>query len=159
MVAAPPRPSRRAAASPAPATKLVCFRLASWRFALGVDEVVGLHNNLPLIPNTEQGFAGLVQLKYDRIPVIDLRTKLSNTADESLLPAVAVVERFGQRIGLVFDHPDEVISVSPRGLLLFDLEIAPLPARARTTTRNGDVFWLNVNELTKPNFAGKLEKE
>lgn len=150
---------RRIAASPAPATKLVCFRLASWRFALAVDEVVGLHNNLPLIPSTVPGFAGLVQLKYCRIPVIDLRASIGHGIHTTILPAVAVVERYGKQIGLVFDHPDEVIAVSPRGLLLFDLEAAPLPARARTTTRHGDVFWLNVSELTKLNFADKLENE
>jgi chemotaxis signal transduction protein len=159
MVAAPPRPVRRVAAVPAPAAKLVCFRLASWRFALAVDEVVGLYNNLPLIPNTEPGYAGLVQLKYGRIPVIDLRKSIGCEVESTILPAVAVIERYGENIGLVFDHPDEVIPVSPRGLLLFDLESAPLPARARAITRNGDVFWLNVHELSKLNYADKLEKE
>ena len=145
MVAEPPRARRRAAAPSAPATKLVCFRLGSWRYALSVDEVCGMFSHLPLIPNTEQGYSGLVQLADGRVPVLDLRH--SKGDNESLLPSVVVVERYGDKFALVFDLADEVIPVSPRGLLHSDLESVPLPSRARTVSRYGDVFWLDVNEL------------
>lgn len=149
MVAQPPRTSRRAAAQALPATKLVCFRLGSWRYALAVDEIKGLFNALPLIPNTEQGYSGMVQLAQERVPVLDLRKHEVTTADETLLPTIALVERHGEALALVFDLADEVIPVNPRGLIHTDLACSPLPARARTVTRYGDVFWLNVNELKR----------
>jgi len=144
MVAAPPRPNRRAAAPAAPSTKLVCFRLGSWRYALSVDEIQGLFTGLPLIPNTEQGYSGLVQLAQGRVPVMDLR---KHTDGSTILPTVALVENFGEPLALVFDFADEVIPVNPRGLLNTELACSPLPARARTVTKYGDVFWLNIREL------------
>ncbi|NUO18861.1 chemotaxis protein CheW [bacterium] len=145
MVASPPRPGRRAAAAASPNTKLVCFRLGSWRYALGVEEIQGLFSSVPLIPNTEEGYSGLVQLAQGRVPVIDLRR--CSASDTTILPTVALVENQGETLGLVFDLADEVIPVHGRGLLNTDLECSPLPARARTVTRYGDVFWLNVSEL------------
>ena len=144
MVAAPPRPNRRAAAPALPNTKLVCFRLGSWRYALSVDEIQGLFTGLPLIPNTEHGYSGLVQLSQGRVPVKDLR---KDSANRSMLPTVALIDHQGEPLALVFDLADEVIPVNPRGLLNTELECSPLPARARTVTRYGDVFWLNIREL------------
>lgn len=145
MVASPPRHGRRAAAS-SPNTKLVCFRLGSWRYALDVEEIHGLFSSLPLIPNTEEGYSGMVQLAQGRVPVLDLRRN-EVSAGSSILPAVALVDNHGESLALVFDLADEVIPVNGRGLLNSDLDCSPLPARARTVTRYGDVFWLNVPEL------------
>lgn len=148
MVAAPPRPRRAAAAPSAPLSKLVCFRLGSWRMGLTVDEIRGMFLSLPLIPTSEPAYAGEVQLPLGRVPVIDLRQQIgSRKSTDSLLPTVVLVELRGEPVALVVDLADEVIPVHPRALLKHDLSASPLPARARTVTRYGDVFWLNLNEL------------
>jgi len=124
-----------------------------------VDEIIGLYSDLPLIPNTEMGFEGLVQLKHGRFPVLDLRKQPRPSNQPTLLPTLAVVEWHQEQIALVFDLADEVIPVNSRGLLNTDLQCSPLPARARTVTRQGDVFWLNLNELAKPKTVVKSEYE
>ena len=143
MVAAPPRPNRRAAAPAAPSTKLVCFRLGIWRYALIVDEIQGLFTGLPLIPNTEQGYSGLVQLAQGRVPVMDLRKHANQSAT---LPTVALVEYHGESLALVFDLADSFIPVKQRGLLNTELACSPMPARTRTVTRYADVFWLTIRD-------------
>lgn len=149
MVAAPPRPRRSAAAPSAPSSKLVCFRLGGWRIGLTVDEVRGMFLGLPLIPTSDPAFAGEVQLPVGRVPVLDLRQQIgSKKSADGLLPTVVLVELHEELVALIVDFADEVIPVHPRALLKHDLSASPLPARARTVTRYGDVFWLNLNALT-----------
>lgn len=115
---------------------------------LTVDEVRGMFLSLPLIPTSDPAYAGEVQLPLGRIPVIDLRQQIgSKRPADGLLPTVVLVERHEELIALVVDLADEVITIHPRALLKHDLSASPLPARARTVTRYGDVFWLNLNEL------------
>jgi len=154
MVAAPPRPRRFAAAPVSPHSKLVCFRVGGWRVGLTVDEVLGMFQSMPLIPTADPDCAGEIQLPLGRVPVIDLRHRIGLTrGGERLLPAIVLVELRGEPTALAVDLADEVIAVHPRAFLTQDLSALPLPARARTVTRNGDVFWLNLNELYAAPFA------
>lgn len=155
MVAAPPRPGRRAAAPSAAPSKYVCFRAGTWRYALAVDEIHGLYTGLPLIPSTEEGCTGVVQLPLGRIPVLDLRP-VSRQSEN--LPSLALVVSQQQTVALVFEHADEVLPVQQRGWLSHSLDIAPLPSRARTITPRGDVFWLNVQEVIAKMNCRILEK-
>ncbi|MBK6766571.1 MAG: chemotaxis protein CheW [bacterium] len=148
MVAAPPRPRRFAAAPAAPHSKLVCFRVGGWRVGLSVDEVLGMFQSLPLIPTADAACAGEVQLPLGRVSVIDLRQQIGLAREsERLLPTIVLVELRGELTALAVDLADEVIAVHPRAFLTQDLSALPLPARARTVTRYGDVFWLNLDEL------------
>lgn len=154
MLSAPPRQIRRAAAAASPPSKHVCFRVGSWRFALAVDEILGLYTGLPLIPSTDLRCSGLVQLPQGRVPVIDLRAPAHQS---HILPALALVENHGQSVALAFDFADEVLPVQARGWIAHNLEACPLPARGRTITRHGDVFWLNVHDLMSRMSARSME--
>lgn len=114
-----------------------------------VDEVHGMFVGMPLIPTSKQGYSFEVQIATGRVPVRDLRGELmpqKNTSQE--LATVALVETWDGLIGLAFDHADEVIPVNPRAWAHHELDAFPFPARARSITRHGDVFWLDLKQLT-----------
>ncbi|MCL4305241.1 chemotaxis protein CheW [bacterium] len=148
MVSAPPIRRRPAAAPAAPPTKLVCFRLGGWRVGLTVDEVRGLFVGLPLIPTSNPDYSGEVQLAFGRVPVLDMRHVIgTENSHRNGSATIALVDTVDGPLGLAFDHADEVIPVHPRAWLHQELSVAPLPVRARTVTRYGDVFWLNLDKL------------
>jgi purine-binding chemotaxis protein CheW len=98
---------------------LACFGVADQRYALDVShvrEIVRRPEITPL-PNSPELIEGVVELRDNVIPVIDLSRALglppSQTTNAS---RVAIVEVDGMVFGLCVDNATDVLAVSPSDL-------------------------------------------
>jgi len=106
----------------------VVFRVAEQEYALGVDQVVEVLRMASLTPVAESpaGFAGILNLRGQAVPVLDLIRRLAavlKPADPD--QAIVIVSHLGRLVGLVVDAVDEVVdlddsSIRPPDRLLGD---------------------------------------
>lgn len=106
----------------------VVFRVAEQEYALGVDQVVEVLRMASLTPVAESpaGFAGILNLRGQAVPVLDLVARLAGLrkpADPD--QAIVIVGHQGRLVGLVVDAVDEVVdlddtSIRPPDRLLGD---------------------------------------
>lgn len=92
----------------------VVFKLGSESFGIDifrVHEIIRLKEITP-IPRTASHIRGLVNLRGNTIPVIDLRSRLAMTgSEESESMRIIVVESDHGNIGIVVDEVSEVITL------------------------------------------------
>jgi len=106
----------------------VVFHVADQEYALGVDQIVEVLRMASLTPVAESpvGFAGILNLRGQAVPVLDLVERLAGQhrpADPD--QAIVVVQHQDRLVGLVVDAVEEVVdleeeSVKPPDRLLGD---------------------------------------
>ena len=96
--------------------QMVVFRLNSESYAIDifrVNEIIKLREITP-VPQTEPHIRGLVNLRGNTIPVIDLRARfLLPTQDDTDATRIIVVESEQGNLGLVVDEVNEVMTLQP----------------------------------------------
>ncbi len=94
--------------------QLVIFRLADEAFGVeisAVQEIIRMAVITP-VPGARMEILGLVNLRGQTIPVMDLRTRLGMPAgEENADSRIVVIESVQGRIGLVVDAVEEVVTL------------------------------------------------
>jgi purine-binding chemotaxis protein CheW len=94
--------------------QLVIFRLADEAFGIDiavVQEIIRMAVITP-VPGARPEILGLVNLRGQTIPVMDLRTRLSMAAGEETSDRrIVVIESAQGRLGLVVDAVEEVVTL------------------------------------------------
>ncbi len=98
---------------------LVVFQLDGNEYALPllqVREILGMTALLPL-PRTHEWFAGMLNLRGQIIPVLDLRRRLGLIpAPYSLNTPIIIAELNERIVGLVADAVNQVVTLPPNAL-------------------------------------------
>jgi len=105
-------------------TRYVSFRLAAGRYCVPVDQVIQIVRleNLIEIPKPPPFVEGVINLRGDIIPIVNLRTRLEiGSTGENAVPDVrkrrVVVTRVGSRsYGLDVDEVREIIDIPEGGI-------------------------------------------
>lgn len=106
----------------------VVFQVNGQEYALSVDQVVEVLRMAALTPVAEApaGFAGMLNLRGNAVPVLDLVHRLASVKRSAGLDqAIVIVQLDGRLVGLVVDAVDEVVtldqsSIKPPDRLLGD---------------------------------------
>jgi purine-binding chemotaxis protein CheW len=108
--------TRSATAAEAVTQQFLTFRLGEEEYGvpiLEVREIRGYSAPTP-IPNTPHFIRGVINLRGQVVPVVDLRAKFSMRAVEYGQFTVVVIVNVGNRtVGLVVDAVSDVLSVGP----------------------------------------------
>jgi len=92
----------------------VVFRVSDQEYALGVDQVVEVLRMALLTPVAEApgGFAGILNLRGQAVPVLDLVQRLAGIRKPADPDQAIVIVSHGERlVGLVVDTVDEVVNL------------------------------------------------
>lgn len=112
-----------AAAQASGSGKYLSFTLADEDYMveiLRVQEIVGLLPITP-VPGTPEHVSGVVNLRGQVIPILDLRIRFSLSGESATPEAcIVIVKTHGTEVGVLVDRVCEVLDVS-------DSEIAPTP--------------------------------
>ena len=106
--------------------QFVSFKVQDKRFALEIGhvrEIIRFLKATPL-PTVPDFIEGVIDLRGEIIPIIDLRKRFSAPVKYDLYTRILVVKVGGKVIGLVSDEVSEVITVSIK-------EIKPAPMIAK----------------------------
>ncbi|HXH61021.1 MAG TPA: chemotaxis protein CheW [Fimbriimonadaceae bacterium] len=94
----------------------VVFRMASESYGIDifrVHEIIRMREVTP-VPRSKTHIRGLVNLRGNTVPVVDLATRLGlERADESPDTRIIVVESESGDIGLIVDAVTEVVNLGP----------------------------------------------
>lgn len=97
----------------------VVFRVGEASYAVAADlvQVMDSYDGATPVPGTPHYVAGLVQIRGDVVPVVDLRARFGLPAVDHTLDHRVLVVRVGQRdVGLLVDAAREVMRL-PRDTL------------------------------------------
>lgn len=92
----------------------VVFQTGGQEYALSVDQVVEVLRMALLTPVAEApiGFAGILNLRGQAVPVLDLVARLGGGSRASSLDqAIVIVSVNNRLVGLIVDAVDEVVSL------------------------------------------------
>ena len=93
----------------------VLFRVGDGSYAVPADRVAVMESfeGATRVPGTAPWVAGLVQIRGEVVPVVDLRARFGLPAVERTLDHRVVVVREGDRtVGLLVDSAREVVSIA-----------------------------------------------
>jgi purine-binding chemotaxis protein CheW len=112
---------RQRAASPSPIVELCVFRVGEEEYVIDLRRIREILQPLPItpVPSAPEFLAGVMNLRGDVIPVVDVRKRLG-VSEASARSKVLIVNVAGRLIGLVVDAVAEVARI-PRS------EIGPPP--------------------------------
>ena len=105
--------STPASASVAP-RQLVTFDVAGEEFAVDILDVQEINRMMPLtrVPQSPAEVEGVVNLRGQIIPVVNLRTRFHlRSADRDAQTRIVVVEVRGRKIGFIVDRVHEVLRI------------------------------------------------
>ncbi len=117
------RPEPKRAAAEGPRVQLCTFRIGGEDYAIDIMRVREIIHPLPItpVPRAPSFVEGVVRLRREVIPVLDVRKRLGLTAGpRGRKTRFLIVNVAGRRIGLVVDEVCEVLRF-PRG------DIRPAP--------------------------------
>ena len=107
------RPSRRSEA--AESVQLVSFRLAEEEYGVEITKVqeIILPGEITRVPRTPDYIKGLINLRSEVIPVVDLRRRFGLPAQEATDETrIMVINVRGKTLGMIVDAVSEVLRVS-----------------------------------------------
>ncbi|MBF0625735.1 MAG: chemotaxis protein CheW [Magnetococcales bacterium] len=125
-------------------TQFLTFNLASETYALPILQVreVLEYRDIPRIPNVPAAMVGVLRLRGEVVPVMDLRTRIGlPPVERTVATCIIIVEirdtdgRTSPR-GLVADSVREVLALDPS-------QVEPPP---KTNTSSGDRFILGLGK-------------
>jgi purine-binding chemotaxis protein CheW len=94
--------------------RYVSFTLGSGRYCVPVDEVLQIlrHENVMEIPKAPPFVEGVINLRGDVVPVVNLRERLSVAGDaEAKKPRIVVTQVEGRMYGLAVDEVRDVVEI------------------------------------------------
>ena len=94
--------------------KLVTFSIGTEEYGIDIAQVQEINRmvNITRVPQTASHMEGVINLRGQLIPVVDLRTRLGMPRLEiSTNSRIIVVEVLPQRIGLIVDSVSEVVEI------------------------------------------------
>lgn len=94
--------------------QIVVFRLSSEEYALPITKVKDINRFMPLtkMPKSPAFMKGVINLRGEIIPVVDLRERFGLTANEATDDSrIMIVDFNNQLIGIVVDGVTEVITI------------------------------------------------
>lgn len=94
--------------------QIVVFRLSSEEYALPITKVKDINRFMPLtkMPKSPAFMKGVINLRGEIIPVVDLRERFGLTANEANDDSrIMIVDFNNQLIGVVVDGVTEVITI------------------------------------------------
>jgi len=112
-------------------SQALVIRLGAGEFAIPVEDVTEVLSMVELtaLPESPPWLVGMVNLRGDVVPVVDLRVRLGIPAEPfGLSTPLIVVAAAGRRIALVSDGVTEVLAVRPEDVLPPDGMTGPDPA-------------------------------
>lgn len=135
------------------ALEIIAFRLGAQNFCIrttGVREIRGWGPSMP-IPNAPDFVLGVINLRGNVIPTIDLARRLGMTpAERTERSAIVVAEAGPTIVGLVVDHVTDMLTVSgdqlqpvPSVLTSFDSRYCD----GIITHDTGMICYLNIERL------------
>lgn len=123
--------------------QLVVFGLADELYGIDINTVreIVTMQRVTRVPKVPEYIEGIINLRGNVIPVIDLRKKLGLKVKEHTKDTrIVVVEVASETVGLVVDSVSEVMrvpkaSIEPRSALIGDLESDPVEGIVRLEDR------------------------
>lgn len=103
--------------------QLVTFALGSEEYGIDIAQVQEINRIVPItrIPRSAEHVEGVINLRGQLIPVMDLRTRFGMARIEpTRMSRIIVTEVHGRRIGLIVDSVSEVAQIP-----LADIEPTP----------------------------------
>lgn len=94
----------------------VVFKVAGAEYALPAEQVLQLesYSGATQVPGTPPYVAGIIQVRGQVVPVIDLRARFGHPPGEPTIDTRVVVTQIGRRtVGLRVDSGREVIKLDP----------------------------------------------
>jgi len=95
--------------------QLVVFSLASESYGVNIDKINGIErmHAITIIPRTDDSVEGVINLRGQVVPVVDLRKVLNlPVTEETKDTRIVVVEMTGQQVGCLVDAVTEVLRIS-----------------------------------------------
>jgi purine-binding chemotaxis protein CheW len=99
--------------------KIVTFRLGKEEFGIAMENVISIERlkEIVQVPHTANFVRGILELRGDVIPVIDLRTYMINEQkDNKEMNRVVVVQANHQRVGFLVDEATGIIDVPNKSM-------------------------------------------
>lgn len=94
--------------------QIVVFRLSSEEYALPITKVKDINRIMPLtkMPKSPAFMKGVINLRGEIIPVVDLRERFGLTTNEATDDSrIMIVDFNNQLIGIIVDGVTEVITI------------------------------------------------
>lgn len=133
--------------------RYVSFILGGGKYCVPVGQIVHImrHENVLDIPKAPRFVAGVVNLRGDIIPVIDLRERFGIAKpQDKKRERIIVISQSGRTYGLLVDEVRELVDI-PDGEITRDAGAAfgERPEFIRAAARSGDslVFFLDVERV------------
>jgi purine-binding chemotaxis protein CheW len=95
-------------------TQLVCFRLGSEEYGLDIGQVQEINRMIAItrVPRAPSFMKGVINLRGQLIPIIDLRVRFGMPAVEPTKSTRIVVVEIGHsRVGMIVDGVSEVLKI------------------------------------------------
>ena len=99
--------------------KIVAFRLKDEEYGLDIQYVQSIEQLLPItrVPNAPIYVKGVINLRGNVIPVLDLRSKLSlNQAPYTKLTRIIITKVEEIEVGLIVDQISDVIDIAEESI-------------------------------------------
>jgi len=127
-------------------SRYVSFTLGAGRYCLPVDVVVQIlrHENLLAVPRAAPFVDGVINLRGEVVPVVNLRERLGIARDgEVRKPRIIVAQAGGRVYGLAVDEVREIVEIDDAAVR--DVRSAGLgmsPDCVSGLTQRGDELWM-----------------
>lgn len=99
-------------------TRYIEFKLSEQSYSISlslIKEVIQKQKIIPL-PKTPKYVLGIINLRGDIIPIIDMREKLGFNKGQSTEEAIVVLDLGHKKLGLVVDEVSKVININPENI-------------------------------------------
>lgn len=133
--------------------EMVVFKLGEQPYGLGLERVVEIIRMIAItpVPESEAGIEGVINLRGEIVPVLDLRRNLNlETIPFTLSTQIIIVQVDGRKIGLVVDSVTKVTNVL-EGAVMPSQQIAPNGKHLLGVAKTTDylLLILDVNSISR----------
>ena len=132
--------------------QIVAFRLSSEEYALPITKVKDINRVMPLtkMPKSPAFMKGVINLRGEIIPVVDLRERFGLTVGETTDDSRIMVVDFNNRLlGIIVDGVTEVLSIPTTEIdippAVAKLNIKQVPGVGKVNNRL--LILLNIDEV------------
>jgi purine-binding chemotaxis protein CheW len=95
------------------ALQFVAFRVGTQQFAIEIHSISEVISNCPItpIPGAPKFVEGMVDLRGQLIPVIDLRTRFGIPQTNTMQTRILILRSNQQKLGLIVDSAEQVYTI------------------------------------------------
>ncbi|WP_058306803.1 chemotaxis protein CheW [Gracilibacillus massiliensis] len=97
-------------------TKTIIFKLNNQEYGANIDQILSIERleEIVSLPQTSDFIKGIINLRGDVTPIIDLRTRLGmKELEPTEQTRVLIAKVQGVQVGLIVDEATDVIDISP----------------------------------------------